>query len=154
MKTPFLRTAFNYDRNLAGDESGLDCSDFPSLCQQSFADECDINTIVRRFGVSGELPTGVRMPTYGDFVGVKDFHTAMNAVAKAHEAFDAMPASVRTRFHNDPGEFVAFCSDADNRKEAIKMGLVAPQLNDLVPTGVPVPVSAAAAPAPSDKPSV
>lgn len=123
IKPPFLRTPYNYDRNKASDESALKCKD-PSLAKQSFKEECDINTIVERFAITGELPTNVRMPTYDDFTGVTDFHTAMNAIAKANEAFDAMPANVRARFHNDPAEFVDFCSSKDNLEEAKRLGLV------------------------------
>lgn len=130
----FLRTAYNYDRNLASDDAGLVCADV-SRAKQSFAEECDINTIVRRFRVTGELPTGVRMPTYGDFGSLGDFHGALNAVAVARESFDAMPADVRARFHNDPGEFVAFCSDKVNRPEAIKLGLVMPLAASLAAPG-------------------
>jgi len=120
---PFVRSAYNYDRNAASDESALECPE-PTMTQQSFAQEVDINTIVKRFGISGEMPTGIRMPTYGDFTGVSDFHTAMNAVALANESFDAMPAEVRARFNNDPEQFVHFCSDQNNLDEARKMGLV------------------------------
>jgi phage internal scaffolding protein len=108
---------------IRSDETGLLCEDV-SLAKQSFREESDINTIVKRFRISGELPTGVRMPTYGDFTGVFDFHSAMNAVALANEAFDDMPADIRLRFHNDPQEFVAFCSDEANLDEARKLGLV------------------------------
>lgn len=130
MDMPFLRTAFNYDRNAASDESGLACLD-PSMAKQAFKAECDINTIVRRFGVTGELPTGVRMPTYGDYTGLTDYHTALNAIAQANEAFDAMPAEIRKRFNNNPGEFVDFCSDEANRDEAMKLGLIVPKIQDL-----------------------
>lgn len=121
----FLRAPWNYDTMDASNEAGLDCQD-PTLAQQNFRDECDINTIVKRFGITGQLPENVRMPTYGDFLQVNDFHSAMNAVAAAGEAFDAMPADVRARFNNDPGAFVDFCSDEANRAEAIKLGLVMP----------------------------
>ena len=121
----FLRTGNNYDRDAASVESGV-LNDSPSLTKQSFAEECDINTIVERFGLTGELPTDVRMPQYADFDEVFDYHSAMNAVAQARESFDAMPADVRARFHNDPGEFVEFCGDEKNREEAVKLGLVLP----------------------------
>lgn len=123
MKPPFLRTAYNYDTNKAGDESALHCKD-PTLTKQSFAEEVDINTIVRRFNITGELPTNVRMPEYGDFEGIFDFTSAMNAIRAAQESFDAMPADVRSRFHNDPAQFVDFCSNQANRQEAEKLGLV------------------------------
>lgn len=122
-KPPFVRTPYNYDMNKAGDEDALRCKD-PSLTKQSFADECDINTIVERFNVTGQLPTNVRMPTYADFTNTFDFHSAMTAIRTAQEAFDAMPAKVRARFHNDPAEFVDFCADKENLPEATRLGLV------------------------------
>ena len=43
-KAPFLRTPYNYDTVAASNESGLGCED-PTLTQQQFAEESDINTI-------------------------------------------------------------------------------------------------------------
>lgn len=123
MHAPFVRSPYNYDVDQASDESGLKCGDV-SLAVQDQRDEVDINTIVRRFGLTGQLPDNVSAPTYGDFTGVHDYHSAMNAVAKANEAFEEMPAEVRARFQNDPAAFVAFCSDDKNREEAVKLGLV------------------------------
>ena len=117
--------SFAYDVDAASDESGLRCEDH-SLARQEFAEEVDINTIVKRFGLGGELPSGVVAPVYGDFQGIGDYHSAVNAIAKAHEAFDAMPADVRSRFKNDPGAFVDFCSDASNRAEAENSALLCP----------------------------
>jgi len=127
MKTSavFLRTPYNYDVNEASDVSALVCED-PSLAQQHAKDECDINTIVRRFGLTGELPSNVRAPQYGDFTDAVDYHTALNAVRAADEAFMQLPADVRTRFNNDAGAFVDFVSDDANRAEAEKLGLVLP----------------------------
>lgn len=131
---------FNYDADAASLECGLTCLD-PSMTKQSFADEVDINTIVRRFNLTGQLPENVRMPTYTDFEDVFDFKSAMDAVAAAGEAFDEMPAEVRARFHNSPAEFVDFCSDVANRPEAEKLGLVLPASKVVAPA----PPAAAAA---------
>lgn len=120
---PFIRSAYNYDTEVASDETGLDCPD-PSLAQQNQKEEADINTIVKRFGLTGELPQNVRMPQYGDFTEVTDYQTALNAVKQANEAFMEMPAEVRSRFENDPEKFVDFCLDPNNREEAKKLGLV------------------------------
>lgn len=143
-----LRSGFNYDRDAASVESGLECVG-DGRTKQSFKEEVDINTIIRRFGISGHLPVGVRMPTYGDYTDVTDYHSALNAIALAAEAFDAMPAEVRTRFHNNPAEFVDFCSDVDNRAEAIKLGLVLPQAavlaSDAVAAAAPPPAAPTAA---------
>lgn len=123
---PFLRTEWNYDTNAVSQETGLECKD-PSLAKESMKEETDINVIVERFGITGQLPQGLRAPTYGDFTEVMDFHTAMNAVAQAGEAFDRMPAEIRARFNNDPGAFVDFCSKEENRAEMQKMGLIVPK---------------------------
>jgi phage internal scaffolding protein len=118
-----FRTGYNYDVDGVSFESGLVCPE-PSLAQQQFKEDSDINTIVNRFGLTGELPTSVRMPTYADFESVMDYHTAMNKVVQAREAFMAMPADVRARFQNDPGQFVEFFNDEGNRAEAQRLGLV------------------------------
>lgn len=123
---PFLRTAYNYDRNIAGDESGLDTGP-ESMTKQEFKEECDINTIVRRFGLTGQLPEGLIAPTFGDFEFIGDYQSALNAIYQAQDSFMELPADVRARFENDPQQFVAFCSDAKNREEAEKLGLVFPK---------------------------
>lgn len=125
MSVPFLRTPYNYDMNAASDESALLCED-ESLAVQNAKDESDINTIVRRFGLTGELPSDVAMPQSGDFVGAPDFQTSMNLVRQAQEEFLRVPADIRARFGNDPGAFMAFLDDDANRAEAQRMGLLKP----------------------------
>ncbi|WNK13940.1 MAG: internal scaffolding protein [Microvirus sp.] len=129
----FLRTAFNYDMDAASDEDSLRCEDV-SLAKQSFAEECDINTIVRQFGLTGKLPDeSVRVPQFGDFDGIFDFHSAMNAIVRAEESFDRLPADVRYRFHNDPGAFVEFAVKPENLPELRKMGLAPDVVLEPVP---------------------
>jgi phage internal scaffolding protein len=122
-KSIFIRTPYNYDTDEVSNETGLACPE-PTMAQQQFREEADINTIMERFGRTGEIIAPVRMPQYGDFTGVNDYHTAMNAVVEAQASFDALPAAVRARFENDPGKFVEFCLDENNREEAVKLGLV------------------------------
>lgn len=132
---PFVRTPFNYDVDRASVLAGLACTD-PSRAQQQFRDECDINTIVERFGLTHEIPTGTRMPSYGDFTGVSDFQTAMEAVRSATESFMALPAKLRERFANSPQNLLVFLGDPTNREEAVRLGLVeAPP----IPAGTPAP---------------
>jgi len=125
---PFLRTPYNYDTNQAGDDSGLECKD-KSLAQQHMKDEVDINNIVKRYTQTGELPTRNLPPIQTDFGQVGSFQQALDLVIQAREAFQAMPAEVRTRFGNDPGRFVDFCSNEQNRDEMRKMGLWSPEAN-------------------------
>lgn len=125
MREITLRHQFpeNYNTNEASDESGLDTGT-EGGAQQNFKDECDINTILARFKIGYEMPAGIRVPQYGDFTGINDFHTAANAIAKAREAFDQLPAPVRSKFENDPGKFVDFATNEENREELKKMGLL------------------------------
>ena len=126
VEIPFLRTPFNYDRDLASEESGLKCLD-PSLTQQQFKEEADINTIVDRFMKSGVLPTPAVMPQFMDIEGNFDYQTAMNYVRQADENFMRMDAKVRARFNNSPQEFLEFFADPANTEEAIRLGLALPQ---------------------------
>lgn len=121
----FVRSGNNYDMAVVSDETGLKCGD-ESRTQQNFKEECDINTIVRRFGVTGQVPTNVRAPLQQDFVDALDFRQSMDALVAAQRSFEAMPSSVRKRFGNDPGAFVEFCSDPANRAEAERLGLLVP----------------------------
>ena len=123
IQIPFFRTAYNYDTDEASNASAIHFPE-PTLCVQSQAEDTDINTIVRRFGLTGELPQGVRSPTYGDFVGTTDYTTALALIQEADEAFYSMPADVRSRFNNQPAAFLDFIDNPLNHDEAISLGLV------------------------------
>lgn len=123
MSKIFLRTPYNYDRDAASDESALSCPE-PTLAQQQFKEEADINTILERFGRTGEVIAPNRLPQFGDFDAINDYHSAMNAIVEAQQTFEQLPAKLRARFSNDPGEFVMFCMDDSNRDEAVRLGLV------------------------------
>ena len=125
MKTVFCRSAYNYDMDLASDQSGLKCED-ASLTQQQFKEESDINTIVDRFMKSGVMPTPATMPQFVDYEGVFDFQSAMNAVRAADENFMRMDAKIRARFNNSPQEFLQFFANGENVEEAIRLGLAIP----------------------------
>lgn len=128
----FIRSAYNYDRDAISLVTGLLCDD-PSLTVQSDAEDADINTIVKRFGLTGLLPNNVRAPESADFTDVFDFQSAMNALRATQEAFMEMPADVRDRFGNDPAKFADFCTTVDssgelvNRDEMVKLGLAVPK---------------------------
>jgi len=122
-KAPFLRTPYNYDTIAASNESGLACEE-PSLAQQQFKDETDINNILRQFNITGILPESPLSPRYGDFTGIVDYHSALNAVIAAEDGFMTLPADIRARFENDPENLINFLNDDKNKDEAIKLGLI------------------------------
>lgn len=115
----------------------------PTKTQQQFREEADINTIVRRFKVTGLAPQGVRVPQYGDFTAAVDFRQSMDAIRAAQISFMAMPAKVRERFGNDPQSFLEFCSDANNLDEMRKLGLAVPKKEDAKPAEKPAEKPAA-----------
>lgn len=120
-----LRAPFAYDVDAASNEAGLSFEGDEGKTQQQFKEECDINEIVRRFGLTGSVPETFSMPVSGDFTAVTDFQSAMNAVRAAQEGFMQLPGELRARFANDPGSLLEFLNDESNREEAIKLGLVA-----------------------------
>lgn len=122
----FFRTGYNYDVDVASAAVGLSCPE-DSLAVQSAKDESDINTIVRRFGLTGELPNNIAMPGQGDFAGAPDFHTSMNLVRAAQEEFLRVPAHIRERFMNDPGRFMSAFEDESMRPELERLGLLNPR---------------------------
>jgi len=124
---PFIRNPYNYDKEEVSNETGLLCQDV-SLAQQHMKDECDINVIIERFGVTGELPNSPVSPRYGDFSEVTDYHSALNQINATMDDFMAMPAKLRVRFDHDPVKLLEFLNDEANRSEAISLGLIDEQL--------------------------
>jgi len=138
----FLRTPYNYDKDAASNESGLHCED-ASLAQQHFKEECDINTILQKFNISGLLPEQPLSPRYGDFTGIGDYHTALNRVIAAQDEFDALPAQIRARFNNDPAQLIEFMENSENRPEAVELGLVEKAAAEVVEAAISTPEKAA-----------
>lgn len=138
----FLRTPYNYDTDAASNESGLACEE-PSLAQQHFKEECDINTILQKFNITGILPEAPLSPRYGDFSGIGDYHTALNRVIAAQDEFDALPAQIRARFDNDPAKLIEFLDDEANRPVAEELGLVEKAAAEVVEAAKVTPEKAA-----------
>jgi len=104
----------------------------PSMTIQSEKDNCDINKIVAKFKSTGLMTNVVAVQaTSGDFSDIVDYQTACNAVIAAEDAFSALPATIRKRFDNSPGQFLAFIDDANNRSEAISLGLIPKTQSDI-----------------------
>lgn len=141
-KAIFLRSMFNYDTDAASNESGLACEE-PSLAQQHFKDECDINNILQKFSITGILPEAPLSPRYGDFSGIGDYHTALNRVIAAQDEFEALPAQIRARFQNDPAQLIEFLADENNRPEAEELGLVEKAAAEVVEAAIVTPEKAA-----------
>lgn len=124
---------------------GIDCSVDKGRTKQSFTEEANINSIMKKFHRTGELvnPAKIsdRKAFYGDVSGIGDFQQMKNTVLEAEVHFGNLPSEIRTRFNNKPNELVEFLKDDANKEEAIKLGIVnpdpEPEPDPVVPPVVP-----------------
>lgn len=104
-------------------------SSVPSMTQQQFKDEADINYIVAMFDSSGVMPTfhgdgQPAQPVFGDFASLPDNAQEMyNRMIEAKNNFDSLPLEVRKRFNYDPAAFLDFVDNPENLDELVAMGL-------------------------------
>lgn len=133
------KTPYNHDVDAEATRTALFCLDVTKT-QQHGKEEADINTIVDRFLKTGSLPQVAIPPNYEDFDEVFDFQTAMNAVAAAKASFNAMDATVRDAFRNDPHRFVAqidaWLNEPDPAERERNLALMR-AMNLAVPKGEP-----------------
>lgn len=120
---------FNKD-NRQGQKIGGD-----SLTQQHMAAEADINNLVNRhLNNPRRVPLGdphaTRQAQFGDYTSM-DFQAMQNAVADIEQKFAGLPARLRARFQNQPYQLVRFVENEENREEALKMGLIEPEFEDV-----------------------
>lgn len=92
--------------------------------KQSFKDECDINFIMKKYIKTGVVEhLNQNKANYG-FATALDFKASLDLIQEAQDLFSGLPAELRDKFDNDPGEFLAFVENPDNRSEMALMGLL------------------------------
>lgn len=105
----------------------------PSMTEQHFKDECDINNIVSKFQETGVLPQGNRESLFGDFAEYpQDLMASHQYFDKAADAFSQLPATLRKEFNNNPVELLQFLQDERNRDKAVSLGLIAGDTQQVV----------------------
>lgn len=122
-----------YDASEVSERTGIDTGT-ESLTQQQFAEEADVNTIVRRFGLM-PIPGAMGVEgVYGDFSGITDYDSAVDAIRKAEEGFMSLPAELRAKFQNDPGLLLEFMRTAkeDDIDSLNKAPVVEPPAEDRI----------------------
>lgn len=96
-----------------------------SRTQQSFKEECDVNVIMRKYEKTGLITHVSKVQgQYGDFSSIGDYQEALDKLSVAQDAFLDMPAKLRARFGNDPGQLIEFINNKENYEEAVKLGLI------------------------------
>lgn len=113
-----------------------------TLVQQHFKDEVDVNTIVRRFGITAGMPFGRDGGMYGDFTGIVDYESAVALVNDTEARFARLPAEIREKFRNNPGELVRFAQEntpedfeAAFKPPEVRLADVPPLDKSIVPSG-------------------
>ncbi|WNK14658.1 MAG: internal scaffolding protein [Microvirus sp.] len=114
--------SFRYDFVQRSLDAGI-VNDDPSLTVQADAEDADINTIVRRFNLTGTMPQSLRLPQYADYEDVFDFHSAQLVLKEAEAEFMRVPAHIRAMFDNNAGKFLEFCSLEQNLPKMRELGL-------------------------------
>lgn len=110
-------------------------NELPSLTQQNFKNQCDINNIMKKYVNTGHIThLNNKQGSYVDTSSLPDYHQALQTVLDAQNSFFTLPSGVRKRFQNDPQELLTFLKDPSNKQEAIKLGLIndeqKPKIND------------------------
>lgn len=115
----------------------------PSLAQQQFKEEADINNIIASYNTTGLLTNplvqSARQPMFGDFSNLpQDYMQVQNQLLQAQADFMDLPAKIRQRFNNNPAELISFLQDSSNFDEAVELGLME-KISKPEPTPEPKP---------------
>lgn len=104
-------------------------SELPSLTQQQFASEADINVLIERYKRTGSFynplssPSVPRAPRFEDIASLPDMMEQMDTIGMVNDMFMSLPASVRERFGHNPATFVEFAQNPVNFDECVKLGI-------------------------------
>ena len=118
-----------------------DYSSQPSLTKSEFKDECDINNVVKRALRTGVLPGVDRQALYGDFSQVENYAEAQIKIAEAKSEFEQLPSGIKEKFDNDVTNLLDFVDDPENEAEAIKLGLLPEQVEQIKELDPQEPIS-------------
>lgn len=122
---PFWKTPWNHDTDNEATASGT-LNVEPSKTQTHQADDTNINTIMRRYGITGPEQLAPPPPSYAEFPEDWDMHTVIEIQRRAHDAFMQLPARIRAEFDNDLARYVGTVNELQKRGdvESLKaMGL-------------------------------
>ena len=112
-----------YTRYEVPPEVGLEFEK-PSLTQQHFKDECDINNIVATYQETGVMPQGTREPLFGDFAGIPtSFQESQALFKEAQDKFYSLPSDLRKMLDNSPQKLLEFMSNPANSDACVQYGL-------------------------------
>lgn len=94
----------------------------PSLTQQHFKEECDVNQILAKFVKTGILEN-IGPGAYVDLGEPYDYMTALETIRNADLMFNELPSHIRKEFSNDPAKYLEFVYDPKNKERGIELGI-------------------------------
>ncbi len=98
-------------------------SEKPSLTDESFKQECDIDFIISNYVQRGIEPP-VHSVDYGKQYTSEDFLKSMDMVSEVKSAFETLPAIEKERFNNSVTNYLDFISDPKNLRESYEKGYI------------------------------
>lgn len=140
------KTPFNHNTSVEALRTGT-ANNLPTMTQQHALDECDINHILKRFGIHGPEELAPPPPTFYDAPEVTTMADAIAIVRQGQDSFDRLPADIRYMFQNDLARYSAFVDgrlEAGDRDTLRKLGIDVPE----PPTAAEPPAAGAGAPPP------
>lgn len=112
-----------------------------SLTKQSFKDAADVNKVINRYQKTGMLTDLMAFEgQYGE-MDAMSYKDAMDTVAAANSLFEQVPSEIRSKFHNDPGEFIDYATNPENHKQMAKWGLAHPYEEPIPETPIEVVIA-------------
>jgi len=127
-KVPFVR----YPRQT------IECSG--GRTRQSFKDQCDVNQIVNKWRKTGVIDHVSQFQgRYADYGDGADFQAAQERILATTNMFMTLPANIRSKFENDPSQFLDFITNEENLEEMKELGIINEQFVEKVaPSSVEV----------------
>jgi hypothetical protein len=155
-QTPLTRFEWRHQYDDRADAIARAATDIdntaPSLTQQSFADDANLQKVLEKWGVTdGALPPyAPDLNYFGDFSDVPEYRDALENTRVANERFNALPAEIRSYFNNNPLTLYKWVNDPENWDEAVELGLLHKTAVETPPE--PKTGAAAAPPTPPETP--
>lgn len=139
---PKFYTAYNRPPRVVSGAGG------ESMTQQQFAQECDINYIVKRAQRTGVIPVVSTQEMVFGTLDEDTFKQRMDKMAEIKSYFEGLPSEIRLHYQNSVNEFIASMATDEGIEEGRKLGIVAPAVDSVVTETAPVaePTPAPAAP--------
>lgn len=109
-----------------------------TFVEQSHIKEVEINSIVKKHGVSRLALTREAMELRFDDVTTNDFQEAMNLIKRGNDVFQQLSSQERAEFNNSPEQYLDYVHNPENREALIERGWMNPPPPDPAPQKVEI----------------